>query len=265
MEDIKEVFIDKIDDPKSPMRAEIKDDTIWELAENIKQNGLINPITLKKVGERFEVVAGHRRFTAIKLLGHIKIKAIVRELNDSEAFAIMASENLERKDVDIVDEAKFITEFMNKSGLDAKETAIKLRRSEKYVIDRLLVSEMPGYVQEYLKEGKIKLGVALALGQIENPVIREKWLHLAAEQGISVATAQYQAQDYKANKNLYDGIVEENSESNDLIPPKAVMMRCAIDGNEYDVRLIKHVFIYEGNIELFNTIVNEIRKDTTEN
>lgn len=264
MEEIKEVFVDKIDDPKSPMRTEIRDETIWELADNIKQNGLINPITLKKVGERYEVVAGHRRFTAIKLLGHIKINAIVRDLNESEAFAVMASENLERKDVDIVDEAKFIKEFMDKTGLDAKETAIKLRRSEKYVIDRLLVTEMPDFVQDYIKEGKLKLGVALALGQIENPVIREKWLHLGAEQGISVATAQYQAQDYKANKNLYDGIVEENSESNDLIPPKAVMMKCAIDGHDYDIRLIKHIPIYEGNITLFNTIVSELRKDTTE-
>src|SRR5690348_15569483 len=97
---VQEIFTDRIQDPHAPMRTDLDRAALFELADNIKQNGLINPITVRPVGDMFEVVAGHRRLSACKIAGIIKIAAIVRVLNDQETFAVMAAENLERADVD---------------------------------------------------------------------------------------------------------------------------------------------------------------------
>jgi len=265
MSDItQEIFSDKIDDPEFAMRTDIDRNALFELADNIKQNGLINPITVRPKNNRYEVVAGHRRFSACKINGMIRIPCVVRELDDNETFAVMAAENLERADVDPVDEANFIKEYMNKTGFDANDTAKKLRRSEQYVIQRLMVAEMPDYIKTYLKDGRLKLGVALALGQIENEIIREKWVHLAVEQGISVATAQFQLHDYKTNKSLYEGIVSESKDGGAAIVPKTIMFRCAIDDKEYDVRLCRTVIISEANYPLFGEFVRLYRSAPAE-
>ena len=93
---VQEIMSDLIDDPVAPMRSDLNRDALFELADNIKQNGLINPITVRPAGARFEVVAGHRRFAACKIAGKIRIACVVRELTDDEVFAVMAAENLER-------------------------------------------------------------------------------------------------------------------------------------------------------------------------
>src|SRR5574343_2047869 len=105
---VQEIFSDRIDDPKEAMRTELDRDDLFDLAENIKQNGLINPITIRPMGDRYEVVAGHRRLSACKIAGIIKIPCVVRELDDTKTFEVMAAENLERADVDPVDEAIFL-------------------------------------------------------------------------------------------------------------------------------------------------------------
>jgi ParB/RepB/Spo0J family partition protein len=268
-----DIFIDRIDDPQSAMRSEIKDQSLFELADNIRANGLINPITVRPVHAdlecplhnsenvndtcrkpehwRYEVVAGHRRFSACKINGMIKLQCIVRVLNDKETFAVMAAENLERKDVDLVDEAAFIRQYMEQTQSDVKETAKSLRRSVGYVETRLAVGLMPEYMKDLLRRGELKLGAALAFNQIENEAIRKSWTERAAEQGISIATAEYQLIDYRTNKLLYDGIVADNAEAANDIAPKAVMLRCSLTGQMVDARLIKSVLISETHLESY--------------
>lgn len=258
-EQIQELMVNQIVDPAHAMRADIKDQSLYELADNIKQNGLINPITVRPVGHTFEVVAGHRRFTACKLIGMVKIKCVVRLLTDKEAFAVMAAENLERKDVDILDEANFIKQYMEQSGEDLKATAKTLRRSEEYVKTRLLVGDMPAYMQNYLKTGELKIGVALAMYGITNEALRERWTHIAVEQGISVATATYQRNDYFANKAMYDGIVADSVAGADAVAPKPIMMRDFLDGQEYDVRLMRTVTVCEANMALLIALRDELK------
>jgi ParB/RepB/Spo0J family partition protein len=258
---VTEIFSDKIDDPQFAMRGELDINSLHELADNIKHNGLINPITVRPKGDRFEVVAGHRRISACKIAGIIKIPCVVRELTDKETFAIMTAENLERADVDPVDEADHLARHMEMTGESVAEVAKSIRRSVSYVETRLTVGRMPDYMKDYLKAGTLKLGVALALFQIENETIREKWTHLAVEQGTSVATAEFQLHDYRVNKSIYDGIVQDNPNSDNLPAPKAVMFRCALDGKEYDARLCKTVIVYEGNLEFINAIASEIRSN----
>lgn len=113
---VQEIFTDLIDDPVVAMRSELDRNELFELADNIKQNGLINPITIRPSGDRFEVVAGHRRLSACKIAGKIKIACVVRILSDSEVFAIKAAENLERADINPIDESVFIAQYITQTN-----------------------------------------------------------------------------------------------------------------------------------------------------
>lgn len=259
-ENIQEIFTDMIDDPAHAMRSDLDRNALFELADNIKQNGLINPITVRKVGDRFEVVAGHRRLGACKIAGKIKIPCVVRELNDSEVFAVMAAENLERADVDPVDESNFIAKYILQTGQTIPQVAKTLRRSVAYVETRLAVGNMPDYMKEYIKRGELKLGAALFLVQITNDNMRRVWVDMAVRDGVSVAQAEYWLHGWQVNQ-LPGG-------SNSMEPPSGfiadapviVMFECAIDGKKYDARLFRTAMIYEGNFELFQRIAAEIRK-----
>jgi hypothetical protein len=184
---------------------------------------------------------------------------VVRDLDDQKTFEVMASENLERSDVDPVDEAIFISEYMEKTKKSVPEIAKSLRRSVSYVESRLAIGNMPEYMRAYLKTGQIKLGVALALAQITEDNVRHLWTDMAARDGTSVAQAEYWLYGWKMNQ-LPGGVQSDEPPAGfERGEPAPVMFECAIDGKKYDARLFKSVMIYEGNLDLFGAIVEQIR------
>lgn len=254
-DDIKEIPTHLIIDPKDAMRTDIDRDAIFELAENIKSNGLINPITVRPVGDKFEVVAGHRRMLAHRYGGIATIKCVVRELNDNQTFAVMAAENLERSDVDPVDESIFITKYIEQTNASIPEVAKALHRSVAFVESRLAVGAMPEYMQHYLKHGAIKLGVALTLVQIGDDDMRRVWVDLAVRDGISVAQAEYWLHGWKVNQLPGGTVSAEPPEGYTPEEPKLITFRCAIDGRDYDCRQFKTYMIHESNVPFFNEMV----------
>lgn len=264
MSDVIEIFTDKIKLPKDNMREHIDRDALFELAEDIKKNGLISPITVRPLNGEYELVAGQRRYLAHNYAGLLKIKCIVRELSDEEALAIMTSENLARVDVNPIDEAKHIARMMSMCQDDVKKVAHLVNRGEQWVRDRVVIGGMPDYMQELIANGELKIGVALELVKIDDDGIRKMWTYQAARDGASIDLAKYWLMDYERRKlpggefstGGNDGVIPE--------PPKAIMLRCAIDGHEYDARMFKTVFIYEGNVALFNAFVTELNNAPSE-
>jgi len=265
MEKIQEIFTDKIDDPVDPMRGELEREALFELSNNIKQNGLINPITVRPIGDRYEVVAGHRRLSACKIAGIIRVQCVVRELDDQKAFEVMAAENLERADVDPVDEANFITRYIAKTGKSVADVATSLKRSVAYVNSRIEVGSMPEYMKEFLKSKQLKLGVALILNQIDDEQTRQLWTGIAVRDGASVAQAEYWLYDY--NRQKLPGGTLSTTPPDNFTPdaPQTVMFECALDGEKYDARLFKTLMIYEGNVSAFNEFVFAFREALAKN
>lgn len=276
---------DSIIDPVQPMRDDMDRDALYELANNIKQNGLINPITVRPVewcenhkcaintshpftdlcskGLRYEVVAGHRRFTACKIAGKIRIECVVRDLSDTEVFAIKAAENIERADVDLVDESKFISEFMNVTGKTIPEIAKELNRSEEYVKNRLIVGLMDKPMQQALKEKTMSLGVALKLIQITDEKIRAVWTQMAIRDGISVAQADYWLHGWRVNQ--LPGGTQSTEPPSDYIAgtPTIVKFKCALSGIEEDARQFRTILLHESQIDTFNAIAQEFQSGNT--
>src|SRR3990167_7649355 len=105
---IQKISVDLIDDPIIAMRSGIDEAYIDELCRSIKEHGLINPISVKRVGDRYEVIAGHQRLLATRRVGIIFLDCIVRDIDMDESLIITAHENLVRQDVNPVDEAAFL-------------------------------------------------------------------------------------------------------------------------------------------------------------
>lgn len=233
MEEIQTLSIDQIDEPMSAMRTDIPRDAVFELAADIKQNGLINPITVRPLNGRYEIVAGHRRFLAHRYGGMATIKCVVRELTDAEAFAVMTSENLVREDVNPVDEAIHVGRLMEMFGGEIGKVSEIMRKSTSWVSDRILIAQMPDDLKMPLREGKLKLGVALALHEIKNDIDRGTCLQTALVHGSSVLMAQYYAAQWRAG--LF-GVGRANSEPDSELPQgerREVLLRCAVDDKEY--------------------------------
>lgn len=278
---IVEIFTDQILDPKDPMRTELERNGLYELADNIKQNGLINPITVRPLHavasdgsdaagtpssssatgakQLYEVVAGHRRLSACRIAGILKIQCVVRELDDQKTFEVMAAENLERADVDPVDESVFIKRFIDQTGKDVVAVAKSLRRSVQWVESRLVVGNMPDYMQQHIRAGTLKLGAALALFQITDDNVRRTWVDLAARDGVSVGQAEYWLHGWQVGQLPTGTAINNPPDGYEPTAPQIIQFECALDGKKYDAATFRTFMIHNANVPIFLEIVKAYR------
>lgn len=180
----------RIQDPVNAMRTDMDPIALQELAQSIKENGLLQPIVVRLKGDHYEVIAGHRRLSAVRLLKLDQISAVVRSADDRQAIIYRTHENLVREDVDPVSEARFIAQAITELGVSVRDFADQIGRSENYVQDRLDIAAMPDYMQQGLKDKTLKLGVALWLFRIDDERTRLNWTTNAIESGMSVSAAK---------------------------------------------------------------------------
>lgn len=188
-EQIQKVSLDMIDAPKVAMRSDVRDDGIDELAQSIQAIGLLQPVILRAMGKRYEIIAGHRRVVAARLAGLVLIPSIVRKPTDKEATVFKLHENLLRRDVNPVDEAIFLAQVMKELDLDISGIVSLTKRSESYISGRLEILEYPDYLIEAIGEKQVSLGAAQWLVKITDERIRRNYVSYAISGGISVKRA----------------------------------------------------------------------------
>lgn len=238
---MKAIEVALVDDPTTPMRSDIDMEAVQELADSIQLHGLLQPITVRPRGDRFEIVAGHRRFKAHLLLRKETIDCIVRELDDDKAFEVMAAENLERQDVDPVDEALFVGRLMNAPEATLEGVAKRLNRSPGWVSDRLDILEYPDYMIGAVKHGSLKLGVAKYLARIEDDTYRRMYVEGAIKNGMSVLQAEYAFNQFKAG--LFPSMDDisaagEALQSGELPKTRALCAKCGQQAVEPNLRMV---------------------------
>jgi len=153
---------------------------LQELAESIKTQGLLNPITVRPVPDKatsnceqlYEIICGERRWRAMGLLKAKEIPSIIRELNDDEAFEVMITENLQRQDIEPLDEATAYLALQGR-GLSVADMSAKFGKSERYIRDRLKLNELIPIFKEALSHGKISLGGAIMLARLDEAAQNE--------------------------------------------------------------------------------------------
>lgn len=148
--------------PNQP-RKTFDEDKLAELADSIRQNGVLQPILVRRKGQKYEIVAGERRYQASKLAGLKEIPAVVREIDDDKVFQLALIENLQRSDLSPIEEAKGYKQLLTSRSLTQEELAKILSKSRSAIANTLRLIDLPVEVQHMMEQGLLTAGHARAI------------------------------------------------------------------------------------------------------
>ena len=192
--------LEKVDPPADAVRDLIDPEQVRELAESIRSQGLLQPILVRPFNGRYEVVAGHRRYLAHRLIGKVEIKALVREMGDEEVFVIRAMENDQREDLNPIEKAKVYKRLKDKFGWSAGQISQKMGRSKPAVLRYLELLEIPEEFQSVVSKNKLSMGVALCLNQIDDELSKKYYFTAAVENGVTLEVAEAWVNEYRKTR-----------------------------------------------------------------
>jgi ParB family transcriptional regulator, chromosome partitioning protein len=180
------VDIDLIEPSPYQPRTHFGEEALAELAQSIQANGIIQPLVLRPVGSRFQLLAGERRWRAAQRVGLSRVPAVVREVDDASALEIMLVENIQREDLNPVEEARAFEQLMDEFQLTQEEVATRTGKDRTTIANavRLLRLEKP--VLDLIEEGRISPGHGRALLAISDPKLRVVCAQRAARGGLTV-------------------------------------------------------------------------------
>ncbi len=171
--------------PNQPRKSFSKE-TISELAETIKLHGIIQPIVVKKTDDGYELVSGERRFRASKEAGFHKIPAIIKNYSDKESLEIAIIENIQRENLNPIEEAEAYQVLIEKNGLKITELALRVGKNRSTISNMIRILQLPDSVKDLIKQGKISEGHARPLLSIGDKEKLEAYAQQIAEKGTTV-------------------------------------------------------------------------------
>lgn len=189
-EGVQELDIHLIDTNAGQPRKDFDQEKLQELADSIRQHGVVQPILLRQNGERYVIVAGERRFRAARLAGLEKVPAIVKDLDEAQVMEVALIENLQREDLNPIEEAAAIRFLMQQHDLTQEEVSRRLSKSRPAIANSLRLLTLPEPVQAYLRNGKLQAGHARALAGLQDPEAQAVLADKIVGEGLSVRAAE---------------------------------------------------------------------------
>lgn len=167
-------------------RKTFDDEKISELADSIQEHGLIQPIVLRKSGKGYEIVAGERRWRACRKAGLKEVPCIIKELTDEENMLIAIIENMQREDLNPIEEAEGLNQMIVTYGLTQAEVSKSVGKSRPYITNALRLLKLPEEIREMLSEGKLTTGHARAIAGVSSKAEQIKIAEKVVKDGLSV-------------------------------------------------------------------------------
>lgn len=180
---------DIIPNPLQP-RKTFDANKLAELTESIKEHGVIQPLIVRKNGAKYEIVAGERRWRAAKTAKLKTVPVIVREYDNAKMAEIALVENIQRHDLNAIEEAEGIKRLMNEFGFNQEQAAKKIGRSRTAVTNILRLLNLPASVREAVSRETLTMGQVRPLLSLENSQEQEKLAQIIAEQGLSARAVE---------------------------------------------------------------------------
>lgn len=179
--------VDSIVAGKHQPREDFDKEKLEELVNSIRAHGVIQPIVVRPLGEgRYELVAGERRWRACRLAGVKEIPALVRELDEREVREIALIENVQREDLNPLEEAKAYQALLVEYGLTQEEIASRVGKSRPVIANALRLLQLPMAIQEMLRQGQLSAGHARALLSLEDMELQVRAATEVVERKLSV-------------------------------------------------------------------------------
>lgn len=161
--DIPVLEIDMIEAGRHQPRKHFDQSRIDELAESIRQNGLIQPIVVARRDDKFEVIVGERRLRAARVAGLRKIPAYIKDLSGQRALEIALIENIQREDLNPIEEASAYKMILERERITQEELSARIGKSRSYIANMVRLLELPKKIQEHVSRGTISVGQAKAI------------------------------------------------------------------------------------------------------
>lgn len=184
-----------VPNPHQP-RLHFDEEKLRELAESIREHGILQPLVVSPKGDgKYELIAGERRLQASKQAGLSTVPVVVRDVEEQQKLELAVIENVQRHNLNPIEEAKAYARLMDEFGLTQEETAMKMGKSRSAVGNAVRLLILPVEIQRALAEGKISEGHAKALLSIENPEKQRALFDLIVKSGITVREAETKARE----------------------------------------------------------------------
>ena len=193
-EEIVELDVNEIRPNPYQPRTIFDEEALNELAESIKENGVFQPIIVKKSIKGYDVIAGERRLRASKIAGKKTIPAIIRQISDEKMAEIALLENLQRENLNALEEAKAYKSLIEKLNLTQEDLAKKVSKSRSHITNMLGLLRLPGEVQDMITTGKLTMGHARALSKLEDKEEIVKMANDITEKGLTVRDVEAQSE-----------------------------------------------------------------------
>ena len=205
--------LSRIKPAKCQPRQEVSEKELRELTLSIKEKGFIQPIVVREVsGGFYEVVAGERRYQAAKSLGLKEIPTIIKELDDKEAFILAIVENIQRQDLNPIEEAQAFKRLIEEFEFSLEDTAKFVGKDKSTVVNTLRLLKLPDKIKQALRKGVLTRTQARTILGVETFQAQEKLFHQILKEGLSVREIEKKARLISKKRKKTDPFIIEVEE-----------------------------------------------------
>jgi ParB family chromosome partitioning protein len=182
----REIDIDLIEPSPYQPRTKFREEALEELARSILTSGIIQPIVVRPVGNRLQLIAGERRWRAAQRAGLNKVSAIIRQVPDNLALEMTLVENIQREDLNAMEAARAFERLMQEFQLTQELVAERTGKDRATVANAIRLLKLEPSIQEWIEEGKLSAGHGRALLAVQDPQLRMRYARRAARGGLTV-------------------------------------------------------------------------------
>lgn len=192
-----QVHVEDIIPNRFQPRLNFDEQALQELAASIRENGIIQPLVLRKLGDKYEIIAGERRFKAAQIAGLTTVPAVISNIDDNKSAEVALVENVQRKDLTAIEEARSYKNLLDKGYLTQEQLAKKMGLSQPAVANKLRLLNLDDEVQQALLDEKISERHARTLSRLSSKEQQRDWLHKIINERLTVRQL-----DLEINKTL---------------------------------------------------------------
>ena len=199
-EELREIEIDLIRPGEQQPRNTFDEAKLQELAQSIRATGIIQPLLVRRRGGLFELVAGERRWRAAQMAGLTRVPAIVRDIPDENLLELALIENIQRQELNAIEEANAYRRLIESLGLTQEEVAQRVGRDRTFITNYLRILKLPNEIQSLLEQEKLTFGHARALLGVTDPQMQRRLAQRIHKNNWSVRETEHRIRNLNAEK-----------------------------------------------------------------
>lgn len=245
--DLIKLSIEKIEPNREQPRKYFNEERLAELADSIKRYGVIEPLVVQKKEDYYEIIAGERRWRAARLAGLKEVPVVIKKYKENEVLEIALIENIQRENLNPIEEAKAYQVLIEEYHLTQEEVASQVSKSRSSITNALRLLKLSETVQEMLVHQEISMGHARAMLAIEDETSQEKVAKRVKEEGLSVREIEALVKEAKDKKEAKKKKVKENKDEYAFIYRELEEHLKGILGNKVTIKNKKN---HMGKIEI---------------